>query len=1272
MPRAIANTIENHFSAGLITDFTSLTFPENAASETDNCVFSPRNYVDRRAGIDFENGFETQEITRSGVPIVSYTWKNAGGQAKDFVVIQVGLKLYIYEVNSNALSSGYKTSIDISSFSSGWSVANIKEFECQFASGNGYLFVTHPYLETFYVSYTLSTNTFATAALTPKIRDFAGVSDGLTLDQHPVTLSNSHKYNLLNQGWDNDKITAYFNHWGYYPASSEIWWLYRDANEAFTPSLASTKITGLSQAPKGHFLLNPYYQDRVTASGVSGLTITTSGYSRPSTCAFFSGRLFVGGALGLDYADKIYFSSVLTDVSQASTWYQLEDPTSSDFFDLLATDGGVISIPECGQIIKLMAFSRALLVFATNGIWQISGSQGTGFTANDYSVSKVGAIPSLTASSFVDVQGFPMWWNHEGIYTISSQNGQPVALTDGKIKNLFDSIPLNCKKYAKGAYNPVTRVVQWLYRDTDITSVGDKYSYNKILNFNALSEAFYPWSIDATGASVNGIVLVNQHVPSAFFSLAGRYDENGAERTSGVIRAVDMIPASTEWGYSPTQVYRDVTTQYIETVKSENGYSVNSKDQTILKYEDAYREGLIGNPNSDWKTSLDQLAVELPFNKKVNLFVSWFGDDLRCGSCNLYPAVTQNTHDFMPDSWSVGSVDLEHARVLSQYEGNPAYGGTPSDSSVVAAIQDLHARGLDVVFTPFILMDIVAGNTLTNPYTGTPGQPPYPWRGRITCNYGTNGTSSVVTQLEPFWDQYRAFVLHYANLCASAGGVEIFTLGTELRGLTWLRAEDNHFQFVTFLRSLAAEVKAILPSTKLTYSADWSEFTPLQLQGFVVFHLDWLWNSPHIDGIGIDVYWPLSDWRDGTDHLDYQDGYRSVYDYDYLQANIKGGEGYDWYYANSTARDNQVRTPISDGIFGHDWVFRYKDIWNWWSEPHGNYINTGEGWVYSPTGWIAKSKPIWFMEVGCPAVNKGSNQPNVFHDPKSSESFYPYYSSGVRDDQMQRRYLQAFLDFFDPNAPGFVEANNPQSTVYSGRMVDHENIFIYTWDARPYPTFPYGTESDYKQVKFSLVNFLLYGDPGELSETSPHLWGDWANYETGHWINGRLGIISSSLYSLLNTYALSSIFKYVSTYPTDSTHHALTFSDEHDVTYKDWYTYDSTGKDYSSYITSGYRVHGDALRKYQVNYLQFYSQSLPIPTKVSVSARWDSANTEGPGRWGQPQVLNFSDSMQYNYPSKRIKMRGHGKSMNLRMESVSGCPFRIVGWSTFESGNARP
>src|SRR5262249_10631579 len=111
--------------------------------------------------------------------------------------------------------------------------------------------------------------------------------------------------------------------------------------------------------------------------------------------------------------------------------------------------------------------------------------------------------------------------------------------------------------------------------------------------------------------------------------------------------------------------------------------------------------------------------------------VSWFGTDLRAAHCEIRPGVELDVKDNAPIAWSVAGVFRAGAHLVSLHEGRPAYGGTPSDQTVIAAIGDLKARGLAVTLTPFILMDIPAGNTLPDPVTGVAPQPAYPWRGRI-------------------------------------------------------------------------------------------------------------------------------------------------------------------------------------------------------------------------------------------------------------------------------------------------------------------------------------------------------------------------------------------------------------------------------------------------------------------------------------------------------------------------------------------------------------
>lgn len=88
------------------------------------------------------------------------------------------------------------------------------------------------------------------------------------------------------------------------------------------------------------------------------------------------------------------------------------------------------------------------------------------------------------------------------------------------------------------------------------------------------------------------------------------------------------------------------------------------------------------------------------------------------------------------------------------------------------------------------------------------------------------------------------------------------------RGL--VRDTASSYPFVAALMQLASDVKSVLPDARVTYAADWSEYfghQPTDGSGDVYFHLDPLWASADIDAIGIDVYWPLADWREGRAQL---------------------------------------------------------------------------------------------------------------------------------------------------------------------------------------------------------------------------------------------------------------------------------------------------------------------------------------------------------------------------------------------------------------------
>lgn len=527
---------------------------------------------------------------------------------------------------------------------------------------------------------------------------------------------------------------------------------------------------------------------------------------------------------------------------------------------------------------------------------------------------------------------------------------------------------------------------------------------------------------------------------------------------SARVRGVNLIPASGEFVYG-TEPVRQHYFPNIET--PENTHTSAGR--------------------TDMMVSLDQLEDDLPLARNVALTVGWFGNDLRAGHCQIRPGVETREKVTRPYSWRVNGADRSDAMLISGGErGAPNYGGTPADRAVVQGIREMKVRGIQVTMSPFLFMDIPPGNGLPDPY-GAGEQAAFPWRGRITEIDKSTGTREALERFlgqarandfeidgdEVNWrgdsDDYgfRRFVLHQAWLAKAAGGVEAFLLGSEMRGLTRLRDGAGRFPFVEGLVALAGEVRAVLgPTCKISYAADWTEYgayVPGDGSGDVLFPLDAVWGDQNVDFVGVDWYPPAGDWRQGNDHLDALSGFSAADDPNYLLSQMAGGEAYDWFYANDADREAQIRTPIIDSAHGEHWVFRQKDLLGWWGATH--HQRPAGSRVAMATKWVAGSKPIRLSEIGFPALDRGGNSPNLFFDPKSSESALPPFSTGERDDLFQRAALDVALGFWQG-----------QSSV--------EQALVWAWDARPWPIFP-------------------------LRED---IWSDGPNWAFGHWLNGRAGL----------------------------------------------------------------------------------------------------------------------------------------------------------------------
>ena len=572
MPRAAATSVENNFSKGLITEATAMNYPENSVIETDNCIYSKNGKVIRRYGIDYEtdyviNAYSTMGIVSTAptpsllyqdLAIQEYEWNSVSNDGNDsFIVVQVGNIITFYKTSvTNNISSRLKSyTLDLTDYQVPVFATDYGQYvgaiPASFSSGFGYLFVAHQYCNPIYVSYNATLDTITATAITITVRDFERLDDTYAIDFRPTSsLTDLHKYNLYNQGWyvsaknaagtTINVVTYWDNTNADWPSNADIWYIFKNTSEALDTALFSTKALGNTPAPNGHYTYNAFDIDRDAAIGTTGLPAVTSGDYRPSVVAFFSGRVFYAGVQASNYNSKIYFSKIIEGAGDFGTCYQLSDPTSEIINELLPSDGGVINIPDIGTVLRLVPVGNGLLVFASNGVWKISGPDGV-FSADDYSVTKISNTGITAPNSVVVAEGLPFWWNTSGIYSMSFDAGsgkeQVSNITETTIQSVINDIPDDNLAFVKGIYNDIDKNIHWLYKSEIGSSIFDSYSYDKLLVLNLTSQSFSISTISDSAPKVCGLVFSSFSSRDPLINVSGaslvKYLTAGAIGTSG-------------------------------------------------------------------------------------------------------------------------------------------------------------------------------------------------------------------------------------------------------------------------------------------------------------------------------------------------------------------------------------------------------------------------------------------------------------------------------------------------------------------------------------------------------------------------------------------------------------------------------------------------------------------------------------------------------------------------------------------------------------------
>jgi hypothetical protein len=247
----------------------------------------------------------------------------------------------------------------------------------------------------------------------------------------------------------------------------------------------------------------------------TALIANPSGYvsdKRPSTVAFFAGRVWYAGTNYSKLGSKIFFSQVIESDAQYGRCYQVADPTDPNISDLLPTDGGVLNIPEISQVYKILPYSSSLVVFAANGVWEIGPGQSGYFTASSYSIRKIGTMGTDGAGSVVDCETVLVFWGKSSIYRIQPDTNQGFLVAEnisaGVIDKLFNAVSTASKQQVQATYDPLYKRAIWVYSKPQSGQTLPSTRYNMMLIYDMRFEAFIKWRLSISPNQVCTILAI--------------------------------------------------------------------------------------------------------------------------------------------------------------------------------------------------------------------------------------------------------------------------------------------------------------------------------------------------------------------------------------------------------------------------------------------------------------------------------------------------------------------------------------------------------------------------------------------------------------------------------------------------------------------------------------------------------------------------------------------------------------------------------------------
>ena len=286
----------------------------------------------------------------------------------------------------------------------------------------------------------------------------------------------------------------------------------------------------------------------------------------------------------------------------------------------------------------------------------------------------IGRAVGGIVGNVIDQELFGASSHHEGprigsLRVMSSEEGSPIPVVYGRMRlagqviwasNLIETAATTTQSASgKGGAGGGNSSTDYSYFvnfavglcEGEISSIGRCWADGKEIDIQTFSPRLYlgteTQSADSLISAIEGqsnapayrglAYIVFERLPLASFgnrlpqfSFEVIRKGNGA---ADALKAVSIIPGSTEFGYDTLPVTRTVSAG---VTASENAH--------------------VSAQSSDWSVSMDQLQASCKNMGAASLVVAWFGDDLRCGSCQIKPGVDSAAKVTSPYDWQVSGV----------------------------------------------------------------------------------------------------------------------------------------------------------------------------------------------------------------------------------------------------------------------------------------------------------------------------------------------------------------------------------------------------------------------------------------------------------------------------------------------------------------------------------------------------------------------------------------------------------------------------------------